>query len=160
MADTDRIQRYLQQGDEQILRSIVITAVRFLRTVVFEQAGDMLLESSIQSLQSGWDAFHYAAENVLGRLRNIRDSMWSKLERAGLTGGQLRMKWEVLLEDLTTNAVGRIVKRIDSLLGSLSTVIPGAELMKEYKEHVEISIEHLAASNADWIRVVPDPDAI
>jgi hypothetical protein len=70
------------------------------------------------------------------------------------------MKWEVLLEDLTTNAVGRIVKRIDSLLGSLSTVIPGAELMKEYKEHVEISIEHLAASNADWIRVVPDPDAI
>jgi hypothetical protein len=155
MAENDLLHRYRDISDEQLLRAIVITSVRFLRVVVFER-GDLLLRTSISALRAGWSGFHEASENVLGRLRTIRDSLWYKLERAGLTGRQLRMKWELLLDDINANAVGRIVKRIDSLLGSLSTVIRWAEIMKQYKEHVEISMEDLSSAGDGWIQVVPD----
>jgi hypothetical protein len=47
------------------------------------------------------------------------------------------------LDDPDSGIMSRIFKRIDSILGSIASVFPLGDLLKEYKEHVEISLEAL-----------------
>jgi hypothetical protein len=46
----------------------------------------------------------------------------------------------MLTETIKEGVVGRLLKIINSILGSLSTVFPFLEAVKEYKEHLEAAI--------------------
>jgi hypothetical protein len=65
------------------------------------------------------------------------------------------MKWKLLDLDLIGGFLGRVLKRLNSLLGSLAKAIFAVELLKEYKDHIEISIEDLDAKKLDFTTLRP-----
>lgn len=99
-----------------------------------------------------------AAEEQIGRIRNEGDTLWQDLNAVGLTGNVLEMKLSVLerivapfrrasLSAAPEPPTGgrrpsRILKWVNSFLGSLKQAIPGVEFVKEYKEMVELTVEH------------------
>ena len=80
---------------------------------------------------------------IQDQLREPTDAQRSALERAGLTSSSLRMKWTLLLSDVIRGRIKRIIARINSILGSLSSVFPAAETIKEFKDQTEASIGDL-----------------
>jgi hypothetical protein len=75
----------------------------------------------------------------------VKDLNWVYVEGVGMIGQELAFKYD-LLKDEVQDGKGRLkefLKRADSILGSLGTVLPVLEPVKEYKEHVECSIENL-----------------
>jgi hypothetical protein len=58
-------------------------------------------------------------------------------------GDSLRAKWELLSFDMREGAVKRILKRLNSMLSSLSTVFRALHAVKEFKDHLEVTIEAL-----------------
>jgi len=148
----------LKRDDEDLLRLIVRTAENLLADVLdSKNRWKLHFEPETKAiLDRGWEGFRDASRKVLNRLRNIPAALWRKLDDAGLTGVQLRMKWELLWADLKSGWLGRIFKRIDSLLKSLAAAIHLGELLKEYKEQVEISLQNLeAAKVSDVTSLVP-----
>lgn len=90
----------------------------------------------------------------LGAIEDTDESIWQKLDDAGLTGDALRLKlriWERLANPLTTSEppirrrgalrLGRVMDFVNSLLGSLATVFPPVELAREYKDGVEAVLD-------------------
>lgn len=66
-----------------------------------------------------------------------------RLQTVGLTGDSLRMKRTLLFEDGKRGLVKRIIARINSILGSLSSVIPAADVIKQFKDQTEASMGDL-----------------
>ena len=62
------------------------------------------------------------------------------MEGAGLVRDSLQFKRNMLTEAIKEKVFARLLKIINSILGSLSTVFPFLEAVKEYKEHVEAAI--------------------
>jgi len=58
-------------------------------------------------------------------------------------GDTLAAKWELLSSDIQEGAVKRVLKRLNSMLSSLSKVFPKLHAVKEYKDHVEVTVEGL-----------------
>lgn len=93
-------------------------------------------------LLRGWNEFRADLAKVRGSLRRLSAAAHRRLYNAGMAGRQLRMKVELFLEDIQSASIGRILKRCDLILDSLKTAFPLLEAVKEYKEHVEASIEN------------------
>ena len=100
------------------------------------------------------------AGNELGTIEDTDSPLWRRLDDAGLVGVPLRMKLAVWRR--TTAAVSAVprapggfvgralrplMKLINSILGSLASVFPLLELAKEYKDGVELVIEHQQEGN-------------
>ena len=79
-------------------------------------------------------------DRALNGLKNIPNRIWQRLQHAGMTGTQLRIKWELWWEDLLAGKFKLILRRLDSLLKSLASVIHLAEILEEYKQHVEMTM--------------------
>ena len=88
-------------------------------------------------------------------MKNCTPRLWSELERSGLIGSQLAMKWNLLDLDVIAGFLGRVLKRLNSILGSLAKAIFAVEVLKEFKDHVEISIKDLEASSLDFTTLRP-----
>ena len=58
-------------------------------------------------------------------------------------GGSLKAKWDLLSFDIQEGAVKRILKRLNSMLSSLSKVFPSLHAVKEFKDHLEATLEGL-----------------
>ena len=61
-----------------------------------------------------------------------------------MTGIQLAVKltvWERLVSAVQPK-LSLLFRWINSFIGSLTRALPGLELVKEYEEHVELTIEH------------------
>jgi hypothetical protein len=104
---------------------------------------------------------------VIERLNSVErgDPVYEELRVCGLTGNSLRMKagvGRVLFKELDdsaeqTSAGLRIfgrnlkfpLKWVNSLLGSLAKVFPPLEAVKEFKEHVELTLEE-KQSDPTW----------
>lgn len=98
-----------------------------------------------------------SAIDQLNAVESENDRIYEELRVCGLTGRSLAMKREVgrsLYRGVVESAVHtpegpRILgfklkfplKWINSILGSLAKVFPPLEAVKEYKEHVELTIE-------------------
>lgn len=65
---------------------------------------------------------------------------WKYVEEAGLVRDSLQFKRNMLTQAIKQGVVGRLLKIINSILGSLSKALPVLEAVKEYKEHVEAAI--------------------
>ena len=90
--------------------------------------------------------FHIEANDYFGTLATVLDLVRQDLARrgynphAGLVRDSLQFKRNMLTETIKEGVVGRLLKIINSILGSLSSVFPFLEAVKEYKEHVESAI--------------------
>ena len=100
------------------------------------------------------------AGNELGTIIDTGNPLWQRLDDAGLVGVPLRLKLAIWRRTTATVSapppapggfVGRalrpLMKLINSILGSLASVFPLLELAKEYKDGVELVIEHQQEGN-------------
>jgi hypothetical protein len=58
-------------------------------------------------------------------------------------GENLAAKYELLSLDVREGTVKRVLKRINSILGSLATIFQTLHAAKEFKEHIEATVEGL-----------------
>jgi len=60
-------------------------------------------------------------------------------------GDTLAAKWELLSSDIEdgVGALMRILKRLNSMLSSLSNVFRSIDAVKEFKDHLEVTLEGL-----------------
>ncbi|PYV22153.1 MAG: hypothetical protein DMG27_18820 [Acidobacteria bacterium] len=91
-----------------------------------------------------WDS---ARENLKGVIQSIEIGLSrarrTALQQIGMFGDTLAAKWELLSSDIQEGAVKRVLKRLNSMLSSLSKVFPKLHAVKEYKDHVEVTVEGL-----------------
>ena len=92
----------------------------------------------------------------LGRVEDTDEPLWKRLDAAGLLGAALRLKLaigqrvveqaSISTKPASTGIVGKllqpVLKWINTFLGSLATAIPALELVKEYKDGVELVVEN------------------
>lgn len=102
--------------------------------------------------ESLWNAVHPQFEKVSKAVYNMRHE---DLELAGLSGSQLLVKWKWLTTLMKRVASGwnrvernvpvgllkAVSQVINSFLGSLGTIVPGVEPIKELKEYLESGLE-------------------
>ena len=99
-------------------------------------------------------AFDEAWPEVRSRIRSTQSDLRTigrlkeDLPDAGLAGRQLHLKLEGFgraLEALKGGWSRKLLKRVlkwaDVILGSLASVLPGSEFVKEYKEALEAALE-------------------
>jgi hypothetical protein len=135
--------------DEKLVRAFVTTAVKVLSAIVNGDAPNIVPDVKFwypdarQWFQENWKGFREAAERVVSSLRDMAGSVWEKLHNAGLTLGHLKMKWQLFWEDLLSGRFNLILRRMNSILKSLASVIELSECLAEYKEHVEMTIAGL-----------------
>lgn len=58
-------------------------------------------------------------------------------------GDALAAKWELLSFDIQEAAVKRILKRLNTMLSSLSKVFPSLHAVKEFKDQLEATVDGL-----------------
>lgn len=76
-------------------------------------------------------------QNKLGkRLRN-------NLRRVGMYGEVLKAKLELLWDCLRDGTLEPILKTLNSILGSLGGVLHFADVLKEFKENMEVAVDSL-----------------
>jgi hypothetical protein len=80
---------------------------------------------------------------VQSQLREVTPEQIVRLNNAGLTGRNLGMKWTLLGFDFKRGRIKRVIQRINSILGSLSSVFPLADVIKEFKDQTEASMGDL-----------------
>jgi len=141
-------------ADDKLVRTFVTTAVRVLSAIVNGDAPNIVLDDNSfwyqgarQWFRDNWTGFKEAADRVVGSLRDMAGSVWEKLHNAGLTLGHLKMKWQLFWEDLLSGRFNLILRRMNSILKSLASVIEMSECLAEYKEHVEMTIKGLDNMN-------------
>jgi hypothetical protein len=77
------------------------------------------------------------------QLGDLNERQYAQLREVGLTGEPLRMKWTLIFSDLIRGRLKRIIDRINSFLSSLSSVLPGVDIIKEFKDQTEASMGDL-----------------
>jgi len=155
-----------EREDLKLLQSLILAIRRFLSWVVLDSraipedmrtAFNAVLWVAIARLEN--------AVMALGQINDTDSDSWKKLDDAGLIGEALRLKGD-LWKLVTTGAsaqlspsarssrvpTGRVkgfldrvlepvFKLINSILGSLAGAFPPLELVKEYKDGVELAVE-------------------
>jgi uncharacterized membrane protein YccC len=138
-------------SDLDLLRKIVVFIQKFLGWIL-RQEGMFPDQSDRQLLDQEFHrSIRAAFEELLARLDDRSESgleeLTQTLRTGGLTDSPLRMKSALLSRDVRRRDWKRVFQRIDSILGSLR--LPGAEAIKEFKEHVEITVERLREHDDD-----------
>jgi hypothetical protein len=117
--------------------------VRSLGGLVLRSA-DPLAERASSRLKAMWTS---AQRNLQGVIRTVQIGLSRARRRAlqqiGMFGEALAAKWDLLSLDIEEGAVKRILKRLNSMLSSLSKVFPALHAVKEFKDHVEATVEGL-----------------
>ena len=86
------------------------------------------------------------------RLRSVIESIRVGLNRkrrsllleVGMFGEALAAKFELLRFDIQEGSVKRVFMRLNSMLGSLAIVFHALDAAKEFKEHVEATMDRLS----------------
>jgi hypothetical protein len=97
-----------------------------------------------QNLQQIWT---HARRNLNGVIDTItiglNQARRDGLRQVGMFGEALRSKFDLLMFDFREGAVKRILKRLNSMFSSLAKVFPSLHAVKEFKDHVEATVEGL-----------------
>src|SRR6266403_5202931 len=105
---------------------------------------DQLAHRGGAQLHRIWNS---ARENLKGVIRTIQIGLSRTrrraLQRVGMFGDVLAAKWELLSFDIQEGAVKRLMKRLNSMLSSLSKVFPALHAVKEFKDQLEATVESL-----------------
>ena len=127
-----------QEHDKRILITILTDIGEQLRIIVFERR-DLFRKEFQPYFPGPWRDVEQRIARATNSLEN-NDFNWEYLEGAGLVRDPLRFKRDMLTETIKERVVARLLKVINSILGSLASVFPFLEAVKEYKEHVEAAI--------------------
>jgi hypothetical protein len=169
--DSTRLPSGEQMGkDQKVLLRMLQTIQHAIYTVVHTEPSILSSHLFRETWHEVEASFQTANTTLDTRKQFTR--LYGRLGKAGLTGEMLRLKSTSLelhvnrfVDALSANQKGiltypektwreRLVERLvklarpafgamNSVLGSLSTVLPVLEIAKEYKEHVEITVEAL-----------------
>ena len=127
-----------REHDKRILITIVTDIRTQLEIIVFQRR-DLFRKEFQPHFPGPW-------RDVEGRFVRAVDALehdkfdWEYVEGAGLVRDSLQFKRNMLMEAIKEKVFARLLKIINSILGSLSSVFPFLEAVKEYKEHAEAAI--------------------
>lgn len=97
-----------------------------------------------QNLQHIWiDAKQHLKGLVDTVTIGLNQARREALKQVGMFGEALKAKFELLTFDIREGVVKRILKRLNSMFSSLAKVFPSLHAVKEFKEHVEATVEGL-----------------
>jgi len=120
---------------QEILESIVKTPQDY---ILNEFAKDQSFISDV------WKEVSPKIVEVIEKLNLAKQNIFRKLSEVGLSGHQLRFKWESFLrhrEQFAKKRTNRILRRllgcINAILRSLSNVFPSIDAVNEFKEIIE-----------------------
>jgi hypothetical protein len=131
------------EDDVRIL-SQMLTAISLFLELLLDQEDRFTYQEDLSVLRGTYDAaVLQPVREIRRQLREMTDQQREALRNAGLTGPNLQMKWTLLGFDVKRGRVKRIIKRINSILGSLSSVFPVADVIKEFKDQTEASMGDL-----------------
>lgn len=65
------------------------------------------------------------------------------LAHAAMFGEELSAKMRLLFWDVSSGAIRRILKRVNSMLDSLADIFPALHAVEEFKDHVEATMDGL-----------------
>lgn len=123
---------------QEILESIVKTPQDY---ILNEFAKDQEMRSF---LSDAWEEISPKIIEVIEKLNSAKQNTFRKLSEVGLSGYQLRFKWESFLRHQKKFAKGRTNRMLIRLLGcintilrSLSNVFPPIDVVTEFKETIE-----------------------
>jgi hypothetical protein len=133
------------EKDKKILLEILINIEGRLRLIVHQR----LDEPGIPQFRREFVEFFPGPWNEVvahfSRSRQMIESdevNWEYIEGIGMTGRMLEWKKRFFDETLRQGVASRFFDVANSILGSLSKVIPPLEAVKEYKEHVEAAMKY------------------
>jgi hypothetical protein len=129
----------------------------FLRWVVYES--DFIDVELRKEFIEAFAPVNERIESATAALQAVEDTnaaLWRDLNTVGLLGASLSLKLSLgrrmaerafepaqrPLTGITGQALRPLLKWINSLLGSLARALPGIDLVKEYKEGVELVVEN------------------
>lgn len=135
------------EQDKRILVEMLITIEHRLYVIVSESlpnepAKTHFRKEFIEMFPGPWQV----VEGSFQRARDMieqGDVSWEYMEGVGMAGPMLRWKKRFFDETVRQGVVGRFLKVANSILGSLSRVVPPLEIVKEYKEHVEAAMRYV-----------------
>ncbi|MGE4068695.1 MAG: hypothetical protein AB7H88_18115 [Vicinamibacterales bacterium] len=139
------------------LRNVLSSIEAFLKWVV---SGSDFVDIDLrahftQALPSVGERIEVAIRQ-LSEVRDTEEQLWRLLAQAGLVGASLNLKLTLgrrmaeratqpakpPMTGITTRSLQPLLKWMNSFLGSLATALPGVELVKEYKDSVELVVEN------------------
>jgi len=128
-----------------------MVAVRDILQQVVEWRGLLFAKELRQPIADAWLEVQSAFDDVDVRLRSVEgDEIVSddELAKIGLTGKQLELKlkgfnstWGRFKQWGTVKALKKLLDWIDIILGSLASIIPGADAIEEFKDSAKQAIE-------------------
>ena len=142
-----------ERNESQDERESRLLLIKFLTTT------DNLLERLLQrlvldshdltnkvgaQLQRIWTSARLTLKKVTESVRiGLSRARREGLNQIGMFGEALAAKYELLTFDIQEGAVKRVMKRLNSMLSSLAKVFPALHAVKEFKDHIEATVEGL-----------------
>jgi hypothetical protein len=127
-----------REHDKRILIGIVTDIGDQLRIIVFERQ-DLFRTEFRPFFPGPWRDVEARLSRAVHDLEHDNFN-WDYVEGAGLVRDGLQFKRSMLTAAIKQGVAARVLKIINSILGSLTGVFPFLEAVKEYKEHVEAAI--------------------
>ncbi len=137
-----------KERESRLMLNIFLTTTdplldRLLKRLVLD-SNEIVAHKAGRQLHQIWGS---AREQLRAVVRSIKIGLSKArrraLEQIGMFGDSLAAKWELLSFDIQEGAVKRILKRLNSMLSSLSKVFPSLHAVKEFKDHLEVTVEGL-----------------
>jgi hypothetical protein len=95
-------------------------------------------------LQRIWTSARSTLKGVIESMRiGLSRARRGALNQIGMFGDALAAKYDLLSFDIQEGAVKRVMKRLNSMLSSLAKVFPALHAVKEFKDHIEATVEGL-----------------
>lgn len=131
-----------RKSRELLLRFLRVTDRVLDRILMRIIEGTKTLEVVASQLRLIWDS---ARNSLVGVLRTIEIGLSQARRRAlkqiGMFAESLFAKFALLEIDIKAGALKRVLKRLNSMLSSLAKVFPALHAVKEFKDHVEATID-------------------
>lgn len=116
---------------------------RLLTRLVLESK-EAVVHRASEHLQQIWASARERLKAVVQAIQiGLSRTRRRALEQVGMFGDALAAKWTLLSFDIKEGAVKRVLKRLNSMLSSFSKVFPTLHAVKEFKDHLEVTVEAL-----------------
>jgi hypothetical protein len=136
-------------NDQEKLAEVLNNTSIILAYVIHEQR-KIFPELLFPHIEAAWHEVHINIELLKSSVLNATPYKIKKLERVGLTGTQGELKYTGFTNDYREWKINRTIKLLKKLfkwmnmyLGSLSKVFIMADLIKEFKDIVDITVDEI-----------------